>query len=97
MSSELVVFAKICPKPEHLEDAKAAILGILGPTRQEPGCRQFRLLSGEGDGRLYLYEEWTNEAALAAHHEQPYTQRVFDSYRNWLAMPVEVTKLRKAA
>lgn len=89
----LTVFARITPKPQFLEEARQAVLGIIPATRAEPGCHAF-MLHDDDDGRLYLYEIWENEAALAAHHEQPYTQAVFDSYREWLSQPVEITKLR---
>jgi quinol monooxygenase YgiN len=95
MRQSLFVFAKITAKPEHLEDAKQAILGILEPTLSEAGCKQFVLHEGHGDGCLYLYEEWSDEAALAAHYAQTYTAEVFRSYQDWLAQPVEVTKLTK--
>lgn len=95
MSEALVVLARITPRPEHLDAARQAVLGIVPATRAEPGCRVFTLHDGrDGDGRLYLYEVWEDEAALAAHHAQPYTRAVFDSYRTWLSEPVEITRLR---
>ena len=91
--SPLFVFARIHPKPEHLIDARSAILGILDQTRSEVGCRQFWLHEGLDDGCLYLYEEWVDESALQNHYAQAYTAEVFESYEEWLAEPVEVTKM----
>ncbi|MER2268763.1 putative quinol monooxygenase [Methylobacterium oxalidis] len=94
MLEPLTVFARITPKPEHAEAARRAVLAIIPATRAEPGCRAFKLHADrDGGGRLYLYEVWEDEAALAAHHDQPYTQAVFESYRTWLAEPVEITLL----
>ena len=90
----LFVFARISPKPEHLSDARSAVLGIVVQTRSEPGCRQFHLNEGINDRCLYLYEEWVSEAALAEHYEQPYTLSVFESYKKWLSKPVEVVKMK---
>ena len=96
MPEQLTVIARITPKPEHFGAARQAILGILSATRAEVGCRMFRLHENrDAGGRLYLYEVWESEAALAAHHAQPYTQEVFESYREWLAEPVELTMLRE--
>lgn len=96
MSQPCIVFARITPKPEHVEAARQAVLGIISATRAEPGCRTFVLHDDlGGGGRLYLYEVWDSEAALAAHHNEPYTRAVFDSYREWLAEPVEITMLRE--
>ena len=91
----LFVFARIAPKPEHLDDARDAIKGILDATHAEPGCRQFVLHEGQDDGCLYLYEEWDNEAALAKHYDQPYTKAVFEKYQSWLAEPVEVIRMMR--
>ncbi|MEM6850953.1 MAG: putative quinol monooxygenase [Pseudomonadota bacterium] len=95
--STLFVFATIHPKPEHFEDAKAAIQGIIEETRSEPGCLFFALYEGREDNRLYLHEEWTDASALESHYAQPYTRAVFDSYAEWLAEPVDVVKMRKVA
>ncbi|WP_210187005.1 putative quinol monooxygenase [Methylobacterium gossipiicola] len=94
MPEPLVLFARIAPKPEHFVAARRAVSEILAATRSEPGCRSFVLHEDEGGGCLYLYEIWDNEAALAAHHAQPYTQAVFEQYRAWLSEPVEITRLR---
>ncbi len=96
VSKSLFVFAKIIPKPEHLSDARSAVVGIVERTRAEPGCRQFFLHEGIDDASLYLYEEWESDAALAEHYNQPYTTKVFDAYQRWLAKPVEVTKMKPA-
>lgn len=96
MPDQLTIFARIVPKPEHFDAACQAVLSIMPATRAEPGCRAFTLHDDcDGGGRLYLYEVWDSEAALAAHHDQPYTRAVFDSYREWLAEPVEITALRR--
>ncbi|MCJ2082845.1 putative quinol monooxygenase [Methylobacterium sp. J-090] len=96
MSDPLVLFARITPKPEHRAAARDAVLNILAVTRSEPGCRRFTLHEDrDGDGPLYLYEIWDDDAALAAHHAQPYTCAVFDQYRTWLSGPVEITRLRR--
>ncbi len=93
--SSLFVFARITPKPEYLSDARSAVLGIVKQTQSEAGCRQFSLLEGLEDGCLYLYEEWESQVALTKHYQQPYTKAVFERYEQWLAQPVEVTKMRK--
>lgn len=94
----LYVFAEITPKPEHLEESRAAIEGIMSDTLNEAGCHVFALLTGqEDDGRLYLFEAWTDAQSLADHYEQPYTKAVFESYQSWLAEPVKIIKMKTAA
>ncbi len=93
--NSLFIFARISPKNEHFEDAKQAIINILHQTREEPGCRQFELHENEVEKSLFLYEEWANESALEEHYQKPYTSAVFESYKEWLAASVEITKMKK--
>ena len=96
MTNSFCIIATITPRPEHLGDARDAILGIVERTCAEPGCRTFRLLEAD-DGRLRLYEEWDDEEALEAHHAQDYTRAVFAAYEDWLAMPPDIVRLRRLA
>lgn len=89
----LFVFAKITPKAEYLINAREAILAIVEKTRLETGCKQFVLHDGANDGCLYLYEEWQNEMSLEEHYLREYTKDVFEKYQNWLAQPVEITRM----
>ncbi|MEO1468595.1 MAG: putative quinol monooxygenase [Pseudomonadota bacterium] len=93
---ELAVLARITPLPQHRAAARDALIGILAPTRAEPGCRQFDLHDGEGDGTLWLVERWDDDAALEAHYALPHVRAVFAAYENWLACPPEITRLRPA-
>ena len=98
MDQPLTIFARISPKPDYLEAARDAVLDIIPATHAEPGCIDFKLHDDmEGKGRLYLYEVWRDEAALTAHHEQPYTKAVFEQYQRWLSEPVEIIRLRETA
>ncbi|MCQ8186132.1 putative quinol monooxygenase [Parvularcula maris] len=96
MAGPLCILATITPRSEHLADARDAIVGIVERTCAEPGCQTFRLLEGP-DGRLRLYEEWDDEAALEAHHAEDYTRAVFAAYEGWLATPPEIVHLQRLA
>lgn len=99
MNKPYIAFARIVPKPEHLNAAKEAILGLIPKTLEEPGCQVFTLHEpgDESDEALYLYEVFDDEDAFNFHHEQEYTKAVFKAYENWLAEPVEIKKLQKAS
>ncbi|MBX2854368.1 MAG: antibiotic biosynthesis monooxygenase [Rhodobacteraceae bacterium] len=97
MTQPLCIIATITPRPEHLEDARKAILGVISQTVSEAGCRTFRLLEGNEDANLYLYEEWDDQAALDAHYAQPYIKTVFEAYQRWLAKPVDIIRLQRLA
>lgn len=94
MSRQLNVIARIKPKPAHLDDARGAIRDILDTTRAEPGCIEFRLSEDTEEGFLYLYEEWRDPDALAAHYAQPYTRRVFEAYEAWLDEAPQIAHLQ---
>ncbi|NCQ21008.1 MAG: antibiotic biosynthesis monooxygenase [Sphingomonadales bacterium] len=94
MADRLNVMARIKPHREHLDAARSAICEIMDRTRAEPGCITFRLSENEEDGSLHLYEEWSDEAALTSHHEQPYTKAVFKAYEEWLAEEPQIVHLR---
>ena len=91
------LFAEISPKPEHFAEAREAVMAIVEPTREEPGCVSFTLLDNEDEGRLYLFEEWRDQADLDAHYAKPYTAAVFQKYENWLQHPPIITKMKKRA
>jgi quinol monooxygenase YgiN len=85
MIGKLNVIAQIRPHAAHYHAARKAICAIIEQTRAEPGCIEFRLSENQEGGTLHLYEEWRDEAALASHHDQPYTKAVFEAYSDWLA------------
>jgi len=97
LDTRLYVFAEINLKPEFYTQGKAAIEGIIERTLEEDGCDVFALTEGREDsGKLYLFEIFHDEAALAFHYEQPFVKSIFTSYQEWLAEPVKVTKMSAA-
>ena len=49
-------------------ELRAALMGLLAPTRKEIGCVNYDLhQSPEEPARFLFYENWTNKAALDAH------------------------------
>lgn len=93
MSQPFQLFAKITPKPEHREDVRNSILGILAQTRSEPGCLKFNLLEAREGDSFYLDEAWASDAALEAHYATPYVAPIFAKYEEWLERPVEIHKM----
>lgn len=94
MTNQINVVARIKPYPEYFDAAKRAIIEIIDRTRAEQGCITFRLSEDADAGSLHLYEEWRDEEALAAHHEESYTKGVFEAYKSWLAEEPQILHLR---
>ena len=77
-------FATITLKPQHFMVARAAVEGIVTNTRAEPGCCRFELFSDSAQSKLFILEQWDNQAAFDFHHAQAYTKEVFAAYEQWL-------------
>lgn len=91
------IFAKITPKSEFFEEAKQAILDIIPQTLQEPGGKIFNLhtlIHADETKSLCLYEIFETQSDYDYHHAQNYTKKIFEAYKQWLAVPVEISKLQ---
>lgn len=59
--------------PEHLERALGHFAAVGPPSRNETGCRTYLVhRSKEQPNRFFLYEQYDDEAALAAHRASPH-------------------------
>ncbi|MBL7500903.1 antibiotic biosynthesis monooxygenase [Frankia sp. CNm7] len=64
-----VIVATVAPKPEHVDEVRRVLLGVIPEVHQEPGCKLYSL--HEGGGKFFFIEEWADDAALAAHSGAP--------------------------
>jgi quinol monooxygenase YgiN len=81
--AEIAVVAISVAKPGYEEKLRAALEGIVGPTRKEAGALQYDLHRDLHEPRRFVFvERWESEAALAAHaksaHIAAYKQAVAD-------------------
>lgn len=88
------IVAKITPKPELFDDCKGRLQRILAATLAEAGCMRFELYVNAEQSCLFLVEQFTSQAALDSHYQQPYVTAVFAFYESALALPVEVNYLQ---
>lgn len=60
------------------EDEIARLLGELaGPSRAEPGCLEYRVhRNPEDPADFFIYEQYRDEAAFAAHHASEHFQGI---------------------
>ncbi len=69
----LTVVAELVAKPGKADEVRAALTGLVDPTRKEDGCVQYDLHeSTDEPGRFVFYENWASRAALDAHLESPH-------------------------
>jgi quinol monooxygenase YgiN len=76
--SVVTVVAKLVAKEDAVGLVKAELLKMVEPTRQEPGCLEYRLHQDNADPRVFVfYENWQDMASLERHLATPhYTQYV---------------------
>ncbi|MSQ06866.1 MAG: antibiotic biosynthesis monooxygenase [Dehalococcoidia bacterium] len=70
-----------------LDDAK-------GSATKEPGCPRFDVLQDNSEAnRIYLMEEYKDEAAFETHTKQPHFTQFFAAVKDWFATPIEIRKV----
>jgi quinol monooxygenase YgiN len=67
----------------------SALKAILKPTRGEPGCIRYDLVTAAPDIWVMI-EEWRDEAAISYHLEQPYIVELLERLSELLANPPKV-------
>ncbi len=71
----LTVIATFQARPGQATELRAALTGLLAPTRQETGCINYDLHASSADPAKFLFHEnWTSKAALDAHLQSPHIQ-----------------------
>ena len=90
----LTMIAVIVAAPGQRERLREALTGLLAPTRQEPGCRDYRLFELlDEPGTFQMHETFDDEAALEAHRATPHF-RAFESLApELLGAPLRLVRL----
>ena len=69
----ITVVATFEAKPGKEAELRAALLGLVAPTRPEAGCLNYDLhVSPEHPGKFMFHENWTSKALLDAHLQSPH-------------------------
>jgi quinol monooxygenase YgiN len=69
----LTVVATFQARPGKAAELRAALTGLLAPTRQETGCINYDLHASPDDPAKFLFHEnWTSKAALDKHLQSPH-------------------------
>jgi len=92
----LTVVAVLRAKPGKEEALREALLGLVDPTRAEPGCLQYDLhVSNENPAEFLFYEKWVDRAALDEHFQKPHLTKLTDRSDELLAEPLELRTYSK--
>ena len=95
MSDKIVLFARLKVKPELVEEAKAAAVGIVADSRRESGCINYDIHQAIDDETIFLWHEtWVNKAALDEHFATPFFAEFFKVVERVAAEAPQITLSR---
>jgi quinol monooxygenase YgiN len=86
------VIVRYTVQPGHEHEVQSILSKMVGPTRDEPGCVDYRVHRSLTDRSVFvLYEEYVDQAANEAHMETEYFKRhVLQE-----ALPLLVSRVRE--
>lgn len=63
----------------------------IGSEKVEPNCLMFNIVNDAADPNiLYLFEVYTDDAAIEAHTKMPHFVKWLEATKDWLAAPLEI-------
>jgi quinol monooxygenase YgiN len=73
MPNPVKIMAILAARPGKTDELKALVLGMVAPSRAEPGNLRWDVWQDQADtGRFVLDELYKDNAAVAAHRETPH-------------------------
>jgi len=84
--SKIAIVGEFNVKPEHRAEFETLMAGHARTSFEtEPGCERFDLLiPRKDDGRVMIYEVYTDQAALDFHAAQPRLATLREAYKDMI-------------
>lgn len=80
MSTTVKVIAVVTARPGKADELKALLLGMIAPSRAEPGNLRYDLWQDQAQPGNFLFDElYSDNAAVAAHRASPHFQHYLAS------------------
>jgi len=90
---EQYVFVKLHAREGEERAVEEALREVMGPSREEPGCLDFRLFRSMRDPRLFfIHSRWVDEAAFQQHATLEHTERFLKKVDVLVDQPREVSR-----
>ncbi len=90
---ELFIFARLHSRPGQESAVAAALLDVLAPSREEPGCLSIHAFRSVRDPQLfYIHSRWKGEAAFESHVRMPHTVRFVERVEPLIDHSLETTR-----
>ena len=94
----LTVVATFVARPSKEAELRAALIGLVAPTRKESGCINYDLhTSTETPSKFLFHENWTGKPALDAHMQTPHIQALLPRVDELCAEAPSITTWDKIA
>jgi quinol monooxygenase YgiN len=93
---ELFIFARFHAHPGNESAVAEALLDVLAPSREEPGCLSIHAFRSTRDRQLfYIHSRWKDEAAFEHHAGLPHTRRFVERLEPLIDHRLEVTRAER--
>ena len=90
---ELFIFARFHARPGNEAAVSEALLEVVAPSREEPGCLSIHAFRSVRDPRLfYIHSRWKDETAFETHAGLPHTVSFIDRVATLIDHPLDVTR-----
>ncbi|MBB3104390.1 carboxymuconolactone decarboxylase family protein [Azomonas macrocytogenes] len=94
----LTIIGRLRAKPGRGAELQEALLPVVAASRQEAGCINYDLHVDEANPDSFvLYENWTNQAALDAHFQQPHSTALAARLPELLEIPLTMERLTEVS
>lgn len=87
------IVARVAAKPDQVDAVREILLGLIQPTRDEPGCINYLLLQNETDPTDFTFVElWRDRSAFEAHLETPHFKAAAARLQDKVASPPDIRR-----
>jgi quinol monooxygenase YgiN len=95
-ASEMFFFARFHARPGNERAVADALLDVLAPSREEPGCLSIHAFRSIHDPRLfYIHSRWKDAAAFDVHADLAHTVEFIERVEPLIDHPLELTRAEK--
>lgn len=87
------VVAHLTAREDRIAAAQEALIGLISPTREEPGCIGYELMQNVDDPAQFTFvEEWRDAADLEAHFRSEHIAALLVRFDELFATEMDLRK-----
>lgn len=88
----VIVHGRFKAQPGKADELRAALSGLVAPTRQEAGCISYEMHQHREDASQFMsYETWRSQADVDLHMQAPYVAAVVARAEELIVLPFELS------